>query len=36
MAFLGALRQEWLAEASRKGLYDPKTRETMAFQVSYK
>jgi nitrite reductase (cytochrome c-552) len=36
MAFLGALRQEWLAEATRKGLYDPKTRETMAFQVSYK
>jgi nitrite reductase (cytochrome c-552) len=36
MAFQDALRQEWLAEQNRKGLYDPRSREKMAFKTSYK
>ncbi len=33
--FLDGLRQEWLQEASDKGLYDPKTREGMQLKTSY-
>jgi nitrite reductase (cytochrome c-552) len=33
--FLKGLRQEWIKEASDKGLYDPKTREGMEFKTSY-
>ena len=34
-AFLGNLREEWIKEATEKGLYDPKTREGMEFKTSY-
>jgi nitrite reductase (cytochrome c-552) len=34
--FLNSLRKEWIEEASKKGLYDPKTREGMEFNTSYK
>ena len=33
--FLKGLRQEWIKDASAKGLYDPKTREGMEFKTSY-
>ncbi|MBU0728490.1 MAG: ammonia-forming cytochrome c nitrite reductase [Proteobacteria bacterium] len=33
--FLNTLRKEWIEEATKKGLYDPKTREGMAFKTSY-
>ncbi|MFA7454924.1 MAG: ammonia-forming cytochrome c nitrite reductase [Desulfobulbaceae bacterium] len=35
MAFQNALRQEWLREQQKKGLYDPATREGMVFKTSY-
>jgi len=34
MAFQNALRQEWIAEQQKKGLYDPATREGMVFKTS--
>ena len=34
-SFLGDLREEWIKEATEKGLYDPKTREGMEFKTSY-
>ena len=35
MAFQAALRQEWVKQASAKGLFDPKTREGIIFNTSY-
>lgn len=34
--FLNTLREEWIKEATGKGLYDPKTREGVEFKTSYK
>lgn len=33
--FLGGLRQEWIKEGTKKGLYDPATREGMVHKTSY-
>lgn len=33
--FLKGLRQEWIKEGTKKGLYDPKTREGMVHKTSY-
>jgi nitrite reductase (cytochrome c-552) len=33
--FLNSLRQEWIAEGTKKGLYDPATREGIEFKTSY-
>ncbi|HBI15072.1 MAG TPA: ammonia-forming cytochrome c nitrite reductase [Desulfobulbaceae bacterium] len=33
--FLNSLRQEWIAEGTKKGLYDPATREGIEFKASY-
>jgi nitrite reductase (cytochrome c-552) len=35
MAFQNTLRQEWVKEASAKGLFDQKTREGIVFKTSY-
>jgi len=34
-AFLNGLRQDWIKDATEKGLYDPKTREGMEHKTSY-
>jgi nitrite reductase (cytochrome c-552) len=36
MTFLNGLRKEWIETQMQKGLYDPKTRESMKFNTSYK
>lgn len=33
--FLNGLRKEWIEEGTKKGLYDPKTREGMVHKTSY-
>ncbi len=33
--FLNGLRQDWIKEASTKGLYDPQTRENIVHKTSY-
>ncbi|MEE4254388.1 MAG: ammonia-forming cytochrome c nitrite reductase [Desulfuromusa sp.] len=33
--FLNGLRKEWIVEGTKKGLYDPKTREGMVHKTSY-
>lgn len=33
--FLNSLREEWIAEQTKKGLYDPATREGIEFKTSY-
>lgn len=35
MQFLNSLRQEWIAEQTKKGLYDPATREGIELKTSY-
>lgn len=34
-SFLKGLRQEWIKEGTRKGMYDPKTREGIVHKTSY-
>ncbi|MCF6239408.1 MAG: ammonia-forming cytochrome c nitrite reductase [Candidatus Marinimicrobia bacterium] len=34
-SFLGELREEWIKEATEKGIYDPKTRKGLEFNTSY-
>ena len=34
--FLNGLRKEWIKTQMQKGLYDPKTQESMKFNTSYK
>lgn len=33
--FLNTLREDWITDATSKGLYDPKTREGIEFKTSY-
>ncbi len=33
--FLNTLREDWITDATSKGLYDPKTREGLEFKTSY-
>lgn len=33
--FIKGLRQEWISEATKKGVYDPKSREAMVHKTSY-